>query len=451
MDAMDAEEMIGKTLREVVPQFADQVEPLYRQVLSTGQPILNREVSGPSSRDPDRTTHFIVNYFPVQVKDDDVIGVGVVALDLTELKEAQEREAVFAQILEESRNEIYIFDAETMLFRKVNRGARENLGYSAKELSRMTPLDLKPEHTESSFAELVEPLIRGSQDQVRFETVHRRKDGTRYPVDVHLQLSTAGEQPVFVALIVDSTERKKAEQELVAARDAAEHANQAKSQFLTVMSHELRTPLNAIIGYEDLLEAGVAGPLTDKQVEHLRRIKNGAEQLLSLISQILSLARIESGKEEVDYHSIDVANLASEVTSLMEGLAEQKGLSMSATLPDDEVRTRTDPGKVRQILLNLVGNAVKFTEEGEVEISLEQQGDQAVFRIRDTGPGVPDEYHEKMFEPFIQVDLSNTRKHGGTGLGLAVSRELARLLGGDLSVESELGAGSTFILTLPVS
>jgi PAS domain S-box-containing protein len=450
IDGVQPEDVIGKTLPEVVPDFAPIVEPLYRQVLSTGRPILNRELVGPRRTEDGPPGHYLVNYFPVRTGDDAVIGVGLVALDLTDLEQARKREQVFAQVLEESRNEIYLFDSETLCFQQVNRGARENLGYTMDELRKMTPLDIKPDFEAPEFLKLVEPLRTGKKELLQFETVHERRDGSRYPVDVRLQLSDADERPVFVALIVDASERKAAEQELVSAKDLAEQANQAKSQFLTVMSHELRTPLNAIIGYGDLLEAEVAGPLNEQQQQQLSRIKSGARSLLELINQILSLARIESGKEEVIRAPVDIREVAFEAQTLIEALAAQKGLHLAGGLSDAPMPIVTDAGKVRQILLNLLGNAVKFTDEGEIGITLVRRDAENIeIRVRDTGPGIAPDMHDRIFEPFVQVDFSQTRQHGGTGLGLAVSRELARLLGGNLSVESAPGEGSTFILSLP--
>jgi PAS domain S-box-containing protein len=449
IDGVDPEEAIGRRLREVAPAVAREVEPLYREVLETGQPILNREVSAPRTGGADEMGHFLCNYFPVRGADGEILGVGLVALDVTELKQVQERERVFAQVLEDSRNEIFLFDADTLRFQQVNRGARENLGYSLDELREMTPLSIKPDFTEEQFEELVLPLREGTRDLVQFETVHERRDGSRYPVDVRLQLSRADERPVFVALILDATERKRVERELTAARDTAEQANQAKSQFLTVMSHELRTPLNAIMGYGDLLEAEVAGPLNEKQQLHLSRMKGGAKTLLELINQILSLARIESGREEAVLADVDLRQVADEAQSLIGSLASQKGLRLSLDLPHEPVQVQTDAGKVRQILLNLLGNAVKFTDAGEVGLSLARSNGRVEVRVRDTGPGIPEDFHGRVFEPFVQADFSQTRQHGGTGLGLAVSRELARLLGGDVTVESRPGEGSTFILTLP--
>jgi len=450
IDGLEPDEMVGRSVRDVIPAFAPRVEPLYRQVLETGEPVLNLAVSGPRPTDPDTIGHYLVNYFPVRLGRDEPDGVGLVALDLTQLRQAQQRENVFAQVMEDSRSEIYLFDAETLHFHQVNRGARENLGYSMDELRGMTPVDIKPEFTAERFESLVVPLRRGELEMLLFETVHLRRDGTRYPVDVRLQLSTVGERPLFVALILDSTARKRVEQELVAARDAAEQASQAKSQFLTVMSHELRTPLNAIVGYQDLLEAEVAGPLTDMQREHLGRIKTGARQLIELINQILSLARIESGREEVVREPLDLGEVVCEVAALMEALAAQKGLRLTTAIPERPVRIESDPGKVRQVLMNLLGNAVKFTGEGTIEVSVESTEEQATLRVRDTGMGIPDELRERVFEPFVQADSSPTRGYGGTGLGLAVSRELARLLGGELSIEQSSPSGSSFDFMLPI-
>jgi PAS domain S-box-containing protein len=450
IDGVDAERVIGKRIRDVLPGLAAVVEPLYQEVLSSGRPVVNREISAPRPTDPDTEGHYLANYFPVRLGGGELLGVGLVALDVTELKQARERERVFAQVLEESRNEIYLFDAETLCFQQVNRGARENLGYSMEELREMTPLDIKPDYTLEQFEQLIEPLVSGARDQVIFETVHQRRDGTRYPADVRLQLSRTEERPLFVALILDATERKRVEGELVEAKESAEQASMAKSQFLTVMSHELRTPLNAIIGYGDLLEAEVAGPLNQQQHHQLSRIKGGARTLLELINQILSLARIEAGKEETVMEAVDLRDLADDAQSLIGSLASQKGLRLSTVLPAEPVHTSTDPGKVKQILLNLLGNAVKFTEHGEVELTLEREDGIACFRVRDTGPGIPEEHLARVFEPFVQVDFSSTRQHGGTGLGLAVSRELARLLGGEVSVSSRPGEGSTFSLELPV-
>jgi PAS domain S-box-containing protein len=229
----------------------------------------------------------------------------------------------------------------------------------------------------------------------------------------------------------------------------ASEASRAKSQFLAIMSHELRTPLNAIIGYEDLLQAGIAGSINETQREQLARIRAGADQLLTLINQILSLSRIEAGREEVHAESLDLAELLGDSVQLLAPNAAKKGLQIAFQPPASAVTIRTDSGKLRQILLNLLSNAIKFTDHGRIDVRLRADHDFVYVDVEDTGVGIDTDDHDRIFEPFVQVDPSQTRRHGGTGLGLPVSRELARLLGGEIIVRSEPGSGSTFVLRLP--
>jgi PAS domain S-box-containing protein len=247
----------------------------------------------------------------------------------------------------------------------------------------------------------------------------------------------------------DIHEQKTAQVELQAARDAAEAASRAKSQFLAVISHELRTPLTAVIGYSDLLETGVLGELQEPQKQPLSRIRHSAWHLVELIDEILSFSRAEAGKEQVRLQETDAADVVGSVVSLLEPEATRRGVRLNGHVPVP-ARVITDSGKLRQIVMNLVGNAVKFTDQGEVSVLIEtSDGGSITIRVRDTGPGIPPDQLEHIFEPFTQCDQEHTREKGGAGLGLAVSRRLARLLGGDVHVESVPGLGSTFSLTLP--
>jgi PAS domain S-box-containing protein len=228
------------------------------------------------------------------------------------------------------------------------------------------------------------------------------------------------------------------------------HANAAKSEFLAVMSHELRTPLNAIIGYADLLDAGVAGTLNDPQREQLGRIRIGSKHLLRLIEEVLLFSRLEAGREEVLRERMDLAALAREACTLVEPLAREKGLDFVVELAPEPVWVETDAGKVHQIVLNLLSNAVKFTDAGQVALTLHARGGEAVLEVRDTGIGIAPENLERIWDAFSQVEQAPTRRVGGTGLGLSVTRNLARLLGGDVTVDSAMGHGSTFTLRLPL-
>ena len=294
-------------------------------------------------------------------------------------------------------------------------------------------------------------LMSGREPLVVTEVAGAAPDGrpahwlvTLYPVR-----TPAGKCLGVGAAVLDITERKQAELEGEAAREAAEAASLAKSQFLAVISHELRTPLTTVIGYADMLIESGSDVLGGREREQLRRIKKSAWLLVSIIEEILTFSRADAGKEHADLQPVDVVELAREAVDAVEPLAQARGLVFRARGLEGVRRVITDGGKIRQVLLNLLGNAVKFTEQGAVELELVDGADVVEFRVRDTGPGIASGDLKAVFEPFRQLDQSNTRRNGGTGLGLTVSRQLARLLGGDIAIDSRLGVGSVFTLTVP--
>jgi signal transduction histidine kinase len=253
-----------------------------------------------------------------------------------------------------------------------------------------------------------------------------------------------------VLLIQDVTERVAREEELRAALRQAEVASEAKSNFLAAMSHELRTPLGAIIGFMDLLAGEMAGPVVPLQRDYFSRVKTAAKHLVRIIEEILTFSRVEAGKEPLQLETLDCAALMRDVCELFEPQASAKGLSLVVSIPDAPATLWTDGTKVRQILINIVGNALKFTDAGEVVLELFTEADRVRFSIRDSGPGIDAEDLERIFDPFTQLDQTLTRSKGGTGLGLPVSRRLARLLGGDLVVESTPKQGTLFTCWLPL-
>lgn len=230
----------------------------------------------------------------------------------------------------------------------------------------------------------------------------------------------------------------------------SERANRAKAEFLSTMSHELRTPLNAMIGYTSLLEQGIPTAIPDAALEYVRRVGLSAHHLLQLIEEILTFSRLEAGREVLAIETVGLAQLVSEVRAILEPLAREKGIGFHVQAPERRVAMRTDARKVRQILMNLLGNAIKFTATGEVEFTASADEDHVVFRVRDTGIGIAPENLARITEPFWQEQRGPTRGAEGTGLGLTITDRLTRLLGGRLDVESTPGQGSLFTVTLPI-
>jgi len=277
--------------------------------------------------------------------------------------------------------------------------------------------------------------------------------------------------PALLVSLRDITHRKRAaerERQLErerAARSEAEASSQAKSEFLAMMSHELRTPLNAVIGYAELLDLGVAGALTNEQRHQLSRIRTSGRHLLGLVNEVLDLAKIEAGRLSVSIGVARTREAADAALSLVQTHADEKGIRFAANcLGDGDTFYVGDEDRVRQILINLLSNAVKFTERGgqvalecgttndpDVEARLPECPKWVYFQVRDTGIGIPPEHLPVIFDPFVQVETGHTRSTDGSGLGLTISRRLARLMGGDLSVRSAVGAGSVFTLWLPAA
>ena len=253
-------------------------------------------------------------------------------------------------------------------------------------------------------------------------------------------------------LALTNEELRAAISEAKKAWSAADIANRSKAEFLAVMSHELRTPLNSIGGYVDLLEMELHGPLTETQRSDLGRIRRSQQHLLAIITDILNFTRLEATEVHFDIIEVPLRALVGDLEGVVDSLARAKSLRYQCDLPSGGIFVRTDPDKLRQILINLLSNAVKFTPEGgKIRVSTSIVVNNVFIHVHDTGPGIPRDKQQLIFEPFVQLDRGLTRTTEGTGLGLAISRGLARGMGADLSVKSELGKGSTFTLTLPVA
>jgi signal transduction histidine kinase len=246
-------------------------------------------------------------------------------------------------------------------------------------------------------------------------------------------------------------ERRRVESEVRLARARAEEANSAKAEFLAVMSHELRTPLNAISGYVDLLSLGVDGPLAEKQIASLTRIQLNQQHLLSMIDDVLSFAKIEAGKLQVDIRSLLVAEAVSSLEPLIRPDIQRKDIAFLCDPCDPALSVRADPEKLRQILVNFLTNAIKFTPKGgRIGVGAEHSDGIVRIWVSDTGVGIPNDQLERVFEPFFQVERGSTRRYQGIGLGLAIARDFAQAMNGELRLESTVGKGSIASVLLPV-
>ena len=625
------EDMIGRTIREVVPTVADQVEPLYRHVIETGESIVGREVVGPRPSNPGKTGHWLANYYPVRNAQGDPIGVGAALLDVSERRRMEselllseeryrlvaraardviwdwdlitdrvitsaamlevfghdpvdvergtgwwmdhlhpdDRDRVWSEIQNLVSSDNAVWTSEYRLRRAdgqwayvtdrgwLLRDADQKATRMVGALSDVTAYREKMRH-ERFLAEVSEAIAGSLDHSVTLDTVARlvvehladrcsidlvnvhgdllfhsvvsrdpemtrlaRELREKEPASPHAaggypHVIRTGKSDIYeqvtddvLRAIAETPERLEILRQLnlqsvmivplrargrtigaltiashtpgrhftqtdlavaeelgrraglaadnaalfeaeYLARGEAEAANRAKADFLAVMSHELRTPLNAIGGYTQLLRMGLRGPVTEAQAEDLDRITRSQRTLLTLINDILSFARVEAGRVELTLVNVVVSELFSEVEELIAPQLRSRDIAYHVnTCPTDAV-AHADRDKVRQILANLLANAIKFTPSGGVvEMGCATRDDHVVITVTDTGRGIPADKIGSIFEPFMQIDTARTREHDGVGLGLAISYEFAKAMGGDLTVESIYGEGSTFSVMLP--
>jgi two-component system, chemotaxis family, CheB/CheR fusion protein len=297
------------------------------------------------------------------------------------------------------------------------------------------------------YAALVEDVRRVLGSMERIEREVRSDTGESFIVRINPFLSVDGQIDGAVLTFFNHTAQHRVEEELRDAKTVAESANLAKGTFLSTLSHDFRSPLSAIMIFADTLQLGTT--LTADQEQRVEGIKAGGRHLASMIDEIVRFTGLDAGHDVTDHKVLDARALAGEVHSLMGSASDAKDLVFRLDLPEEVVELETDIGKARRILINLCGNAVKYTRAGEIRLRVLAERERVIFEVCDTGIGIAAEDQRRIFDRFWQVDGCSTRSAGGMGIGLTAAREYSRLLGGDIEVESELGKGSTFRLWLP--
>ncbi len=344
---------------------------------------------------------------------------------------------------------VYINDLEgRYLF--INKEFEKLEGLKNYAVVGKTDLELfTPNRAERNIAQN-KKVLETKQAQM-FENKSIKPEGDHYFVDILFPIfDSNGEVYATCGWSIDITARKKSEQILTEAKEKAEEADRMKSAFLATMSHELRTPLNSIIGFTGILMRQIPGPLNDEQLKQLGMAKKSANHLLDLINDVLDISKIEAGQLVVSSSKFNFKKMIEQIISIAKPLAEKKNLKLELYVSDEIAEITSDERRVGQIFLNLVNNAIKFTERGSVKVFCEKNGTNIISKVIDTGIGMKPPDLDKLFKPFSQIDIGTSRQHEGTGLGLSISQRLADKLGGEILVESEFGSGSTFTVILPI-
>jgi len=442
-----AAEMIGSPIETLIPPEGTDDEAQVRARVARGLGVEHYETV--RVRKDGTSVDVSATFSPIEDSAGRIVGIATICRDVTERKRA---EAKFQGLLESAPDAIVVVGADGLI-RLVNRQTELLFGWSRSELvgqpvERLIPDRLSAHHPVLRAGFFVNPSVRTMG--ANLELAARRKDGSEFPVDISLSPLDTEEGVLVSASVRDVTERKRAEaallereEQLAAARDEALEGSRLKSQFLANMSHEIRTPMNGVLGLAQLL---LTGDLDPEQRRRVMQLHESGESLLAIINDILDLSKMEAGKLELEVADFNLAATVESVVSLCWSSATDKGLTLTLEeAPEVPEWVRGDSLRLRQILLNIVGNAIKFTERGTVELTVDVAAPTRLrFVVRDTGIGIDQLAKARLMEPFSQADASTTRRFGGTGLGLAICRQLVELMGGSLDFTSELGLGTTF-------
>lgn len=404
------------------------------------------------------------NEFPVEAglnpfELDGVTYVMALIIDITERKQKEIELSHWARIFNESLSEIYVFDAITFKFINVNKEAQRNLGYTIEELVKMTPVNIKPELSQPKFRELIQPLLKGEMEKLKFETVHGRKNGSSYPVEVHLQLSAIGDNKVFVAMILDITERKnyteklektvdERTKQLTEALAVEKELNELKTRFLSLVSHEFKTPLSSILTSITLLGKYTQTEQQEKRDKHVNTIKKKVKYLDTILNDFLSVERLDSGKVNYKIETFALSKIVNEVIYDANMLLKA-GQKIQYPENFDDIIIQFDEKTLELALSNLVHNAIKYSpEDSVIDVQVAIEENKLFLKIIDKGIGIPEEEQKHIFNRYFRAE--NALLTQGTGIGLNIAKQHLENLGGGLEFSSELNKGSIFTVSIPL-
>jgi PAS domain S-box-containing protein len=453
-------EIIGKTDAEIYntevseSSFADE-----REIFKTGVAIINKENFFIDNRG---MKHWMLNSkVPFRNNNNDIIGLVGISREITERKKEETRLKLLESVILNTNDAVVITEIlnaglikNSIIF--VNQSYCKMTGYSLEEVLGKSPSILQGINTDKEILKQVKASM-DALEPCQYEVINYKKNGEEFWSSISLSpiSDSNGVYTHWIAIKRDTTEKKLLESNYIQAKENAESANRAKSEFLANMSHEIRTPLNSVIGFSDLLKKT---RLDETQKLYNNAVFQSANSLLDIITEILDFSKIEAGKLEIDISKTDLQDLAFSITNMVSFQAHEKNLEVLLNLSNDIPQfIWADSLRLRQILINLMANAVKFTKKGEIELKItpvKVLADNKYllrFSVRDTGIGILPENQKKIFEAFTQEDASTTRKYGGTGLGLAISKKLLQLMGSELQLVSELNVGSTFFFDIALT
>ncbi len=434
LTGLNVDEIIGKTATEVLPGLEDSWIERYGAVALTGIPVTFDNFVASLNR------HFRVVAFSNQRGQ-----FATIFDDISDIMQSEEKLKTLAMAIDSIKECVSMTDTEnTILF--VNRAFCNTYGYSSDELvGRNISMVRSPANNTLQLEEILDNTIGGGWDG---EVMNRRKDGTDFPVHISTaKVADKNDQPIaLIGIAVDITERKKNEEELIAAKERAEESDRLKSAFLANISHEIRTPMNSILGFSELLEEIVDDPV---QLGYLRIISNGGERLLNIINSVIDIAKIESGQENLSPVEFDVNSLLDDLYELNK--RRNPAISFINDMAShDSLPMFTDKTKLFQILNNLLSNALKYTKKGGVNFGYTIDSGFITFYVKDTGIGIPSEFSSKIYKRFQKVEFKDRTDFEGTGLGLAITKELVSMLKGEIRFDSAPDKGTTFFVKFPV-